>query len=328
MSPTRRVQIGLSLLAIVIAVGTLGYVVIERANPIDALYMVMITVSTVGFSEVFPLDAAGRMLTIGIIISGVGTSFYTIGAGFELLFLLRDRRRQMSIIREIDHLDGHIILCGYGRVGQGAAERLRERKAEVVILETDQERYESAIEDGFRAIEGDATSNRVLSEAGIERARAVIACVSEDSDNLVITLSAKALAANVMVVSRATDPEVESKLKLAGADRVVAPQAVGAERLAALTLQPALTDFFDVVVGGRAVEFLVEEIDVTDKSSVNGLSIRESRIREASGALILAVEDRNRTMLVNPDPELVLTAGQKVICVGTRAQVEAAAQML
>lgn len=328
MSPTRRVQIGLSLLAIVVVVGTVGYVVIEGAHPVDALYMVMITISTVGFSEVFPLDAAGRLLTIGIIVSGVGTSFYTIGAGFELLFLFRDRRRQMSIMRQIDHLSGHVILCGYGRVGQGTAQRLKQRRAAVVVVEIDRSRYEAALEDGFRAVEGDATSNRVLSEAGIERARAVIACVSEDSDNLVITLSAKALAANVMVVSRATDPEVESKLKLAGADRVVAPQAVGAERLAALTLQPALTDFFDVVVGGRAVEFLVEEIDVTEQSSVNGLSIRDSRIREASGALILAVEDRNRTMLVNPDPELVLKAGQKIICVGTKAQVDAAALML
>ncbi|MGA7272096.1 MAG: potassium channel protein [Acidimicrobiia bacterium] len=328
MSPSRRVKIGLTLLAIVIAVGTLGYVIIERANPIDALYMVMITISTVGFTEVFPLDTAGRLLTIGVIVSGVGTSFYTIGAGFEALFLLRDRRREMSIMREIHHLDNHVILCGYGRVGQGTAERLKERRAEVVIIEIDRGRYEAAIEDGFRAIEGDATANRILSEAGIERARSVIACVSEDSDNLVITLSAKALAPQVLVVSRATDPEVESKLKLAGADRVVAPQAVGADRLAALTLQPALTDFFDVVVGGRAVEFLVEEIDVTDQSSVAGLSIRDSKIREASGALILAVEDRNRTMLVNPDPELVLTAGQKIICVGTKAQVDAASQML
>lgn len=328
MSPSRRLRIGLVLLAFVIVVGAIGYVVIEGAGVVDAIYMVVITITTVGFNEVFELHTAGRLWTIGIIASGVGTSFYTIGAGFELLFLLGGGRRQMRIMREIDQLEGHMILCGFGRVGEGTAQRLHERRARVVVIETDRDRYEAALEHGFLAVEGDATSNRVLEEAGIERARAVIACVSEDSDNLVITLSAKALAPGVMVVSRASDLESESKLKLAGADRVVAPQTVGAERLAALTLQPALTDFFDVIVGGRAVEFLVEEIEVTPRSAVEGRSIRESAIRETSGALILAVEDADRTMLVNPDPELILRAGQKLICVGTKIQVDAAAAMV
>lgn len=328
MSPRRRLLVGLGLLATVVVVGIVGYMIIEDAGLADALFMVVITITTVGFREVFDLSPTGQLWTIALIASGVGTAFYTFGAGFELLFLFGDRRREMRMMREIDRLHDHIILCGYGRVGQGTAERLEERRAEVVVIENDRDRYEASVEDGFLAIEGDATANRVLEEAGLDRARAVIACVSDDSDNLVITLSAKALAPSVMVVSRATDPESESKLKLAGADRVVAPQAVGAERLAALTLQPALTDFFDVIVGGRAVEFLVEEIEVTPDSSVEGKSIRDSAIRENSGALILAVEDADRTMLVNPDPELILKAGQKVICVGTKNQVEAALAML
>lgn len=328
MSPRRRLLLGVVLLSTVVVIGTIGYVIIEGAGLADALFMVVITITTVGFNEVFELSATGQIWTIALIASGVGTAFYTFGAGFELLFLLGNRRREMRMMREIDHLHGHIILCGYGRVGKGTAERLKERRADIVVVENDRDRYEAAVEDGFWAIEGDATSNRILEEAGLDRARAVIACVSEDSDNLVITLSAKALEPSVMVVSRAADPEAESKLKLAGADRVVAPQAVGAERLAALTLQPALTDFFDVIVGGRAVEFLVEEIEVTPNSSVEGMSIRDSAIRENSGALILAVEDADRTMLVNPDPELILRAGQKVICVGTKNQVDAALAML
>lgn len=328
MSPRRRLLLGVVLLSTVVVIGTIGYVIIEGAGLADALFMVVITITTVGFNEVFELSATGQIWTIALIASGVGTAFYTFGAGFELLFLLGNRRREMRMMREIDHLHGHIILCGYGRVGKGTAERLKERRADIVVVENDRDRYEAAVEDGFWAIEGDATSNRILEEAGLDRARAVIACVSEDSDNLVITLSAKALEPSVMVVSRAADPEAESKLKLAGADRVVAPQAVGAERLAALTLQPALTDFFDVIVGGRAVEFLVEEIEVTPNSSVEGMSIRDSAIRENSGALILAVEDADGTMLVNPDPELILRAGQKVICVGTKNQVDAALAML
>ena len=327
MEPVGRVRIGIAALVAVTVIGAIGYVVIADVSFVDAIYMVVITVTTVGFAEVFDLDAVGRMWTVAIIISGVGTVFYTIGAGFEQLFLLGGRRRRIRIMHSIDHLSGHIILCGYGRVGRGTAEKLQNRRADVVVVDADPDRYDAAVADGFAAILGDATHNSVLESAGIHNARSVVACVSEDSDNLVISLSAKALVPDIMVVSRATEPESESKLKLAGADRVVTPQAVGADRLAALTLQPALTDFFDIVVGGHPVEFQVEEIEVTADSAVKGRSIRASSIREASGALILAVEDANRTMLVNPDPDLVLTPGCKVICVGTKGQIEAAASL-
>lgn len=314
-------------MAAIVVIGTVGYIVIAGLSPLDALYMVMITVTTVGFAEIGELEAAGRLWTIVVIVAGVGTSFYTVGAGFEHLFLLGGRRKRIRIMSNIDHLTGHVILCGYGRVGRGTAEKLRNSRAEVVVLDSDPDRYQMATEDGFDALLGDATHNQLLERAGIHRARSLVACVSEDSDNLVISLSAKALVPDIMVVARATEPESEPKLKLAGADRVVTPQEVGADRLAALTLQPSLTDFFDVVVGGHPVEFQVEEFEVGEGAEVLGASIRGSAIREATGALILAVEDAERTMLVNPDPDLVLQSGYKVICVGTKTQIEAAADL-
>lgn len=328
MDPVRRLRLGIVLLVAVITVGAFGYVVVADVSFFVGLYMVAITITTVGFGEVSEFDTAARVWTLVVMAAGLGTAFYTAGVGFEHIFILRERRRRTQAAKVIDQLSDHIIVCGYGRVGQGTAERLVEQGADVVIIEANEIRFKNAVDEGLLAIAGDATSNQVLEDAGIGRARALVACVSKDSDNLVIVLSAKAIAPDTLVVSRATDQESEPKLKLAGADRVVAPQAVGSERLAALALQPALTDFFDIVVGGRAVEFLVEEIEVVPGSTVDGLTIRDSAIRETSGALILAVEDEARTMLVNPDPELVLRPGQKVVCIGTRAQVDSAGSLL
>lgn len=316
------------MLAAVVVVGTLGYMLIEGVPPFDAFYMVAITVSTVGFQEEFVLSDAGRAWTIVIIVSGIGVVFYTAAASIEYLIELGGIRRKRIMHREISKLHDHVIVCGYGRVGRGTWTTLHERRVPVVTIELDADRAEAARANGANVIHGDATHNDVLELAGIHSAASLIACVADDSDNLVIALSAKSLRTDLRVICRATEMESERKLRLAGADAVVAPQAVGAERLAMMALQPELAQIFDVVVHGAPVEFRVEELDIEPDCAVAGRTIRDSGIREGSGALILALEGGDETIVVNPGPNQPLMTGDRLVVVGTKEQVDKAAEML
>ncbi len=321
MSSISRVRAGAFLLASIVVVAVIGYMILEQVSPFQALYMTVITISTVGYGEEFVLSQGGKLFTLGVIIVGVGTGLYTAGAALEVALENLGGRRNRRMERQIAALEDHFIVCGFGRVGRGTWEALLERRAEVVVVEQDEDRAEDAREAGVLVVEGDATHNDTLEAAGIQRARALVACVRGDSDNLVIVLSAKALRPDLLVVSRATEMEWRGKLLLAGADRVVAPQQVGADRLAALALQPALAEFLDLVVSGRMVEFRIEEVRVGSDSDVANKTLRDALIRERSGALILAIETTQDRLLINPDPDLVLLPGQLVVGIGTDEQV-------
>lgn len=328
MSAQRRIRFGAGILAFIVIVGSAGYVALEGASFFDATYMVLITITTVGFGEVFPLSTVGRVWTAFVMVSGFGVALYTAFASFEYLVDLSEVRRRRLMQSEIGELNNHVILCGWGRVGRGTWNALKAIDADVVLIESDPDRADAAEAAGALVIRGDATHNDVLELAGIQSAQSLIACVADDSDNLVIALSAKALRADLRVVCRATELESERKFRLAGADAVVAPQAVGAERLALMALQPELAQIFDVVVDGSPVEFHVEELDIEVDSGVAGKTVRDSNIRQDTGALILAVEGEKEKILINPGPELRLAVGDRLVVVGTKEQVARAADMM
>ena len=314
-------------LLILIAVGTVSYIVVEQASVLDALFMVLITITTVGYGEVFELSDGGRIVTIAIMLTGVGLLFYTAIAAIERLLDLGVERQRSRTRKLISQYRDHVILCGFGRVGRGVYTSLRQRGEQVVVIERNPDDVDAAESDGVTIVPGDATMNDTLEAAGIRRARALVACVTDDSDNLVIILSARSLNPGIHLVSRASEQESESKLRLAGADSVVSPQVVGSERIAAMTVEQHLTEIFDVFVGGRSVEFNVEELQVDAAAPVVGMSISEAQIREKTGALILAVEDTERKVLHAPGPEHVFLPDTGVIVVGTATQVEAAAKL-
>jgi voltage-gated potassium channel len=322
------VRFGLTVLAATVLVGTLGYMIIEGASAFDSFYMVLITITSVGFAEVFELSDMGRVWTLVVLGVGFGVALYTAVASIEALVDFSEDRKRRRVQNQVAKLTGHVIVCGFGRVGRGTWHALTNKGVDVVVIESDNERVEAARAADAYVIRGDATHNDVLELAGVHEAIALIACVADDSDNLVIALSVKALTPNLRVICRATEPESERKLRLAGADAVVAPQAVGAERLALLALQPELAQIFDVVVGGRPVEFHVEELDVAPSCSVDGRTIGECGIRQQSGALILAVETPGETTVVNPGADVVLNAGNRLIVVGTKDQVDRASKLL
>ena len=328
MSRRRQIVFGVGLLAIVMVVGTIGYVIIEGVPLFDALYMVAITVSTVGFEEVFPLSGTGQVWTVVIIAMGIGVVLYTAAASIEYVVDLGEVRKNRKMEKDVSRLSDHVIVCGFGRVGHGTWTALRSRDVPVVVIESDSDRVEQAMAAGALVIRGDATHNDVLELAGIHSAQSLIACVADDSDNLVIALSVKSLRNDVRVICRATEPESERKLRLAGADAVVAPQAVGAERLALMAQQPELAQIFDIMVNGSPVEFRVEELDIAPDCVMAGKTIMDSGIRQETGALILAVEGGDETVMINPGPNVRLTPGERLVVVGTKDQVNRAADLL
>ena len=318
-------RVGLVVLVGVMVVGSIGYVVFFDLSAVDAMYMSLITATTVGFSEIGgPYGPAARVWTAAILILGMGAALYSAFSGLEYAIetLVGGRRAKRQMSSKIERVSDHIILCGFGRVGRTTYRVLERESAEVVVVDVNHEKVENATLSGALAIEGNATHDDVLEAAGIGRARVVIPAVATDTDNLVITLSAKARNPDVLVVARAIDEETESKLFRAGADRVVAPQLVGGERLATLALNPNLAEFIDLVVSGRTVEFRVEEIIVAEDSEIAGRSLRDIDLRNRAGALVLAVGNLPDRLELNPSPGHVFSPGQLVIGVGTEEQLD------
>jgi voltage-gated potassium channel len=323
MTGLARIRIGAAILVTVVIVGTVGFVLVEHASVLESLYMVIITISTVGFSEVIGLSSAGRVLTMILIIVGVGTLFFTAAAVLEMAVENISERRRSHVEHAIGRLSGHTIICGWGRVGRGVWEIHHERGVASVVIERDQSTVGAARAAGALVVEGNATHDETLERAGIERAGALVAAVNSDSDNLVIVLSARAIHKDLVVVARASDLEAEHKLLLAGATQAVSPQSVGARRLASLVIQPELTDFIDLVARRGPVEYRVQRVPVLDGSEVANLTLREAELRQRSGAMVLAVEAADTGELsFNPDPSVVLRAGDILVGVGLPGQLE------
>ena len=322
MSPNSRVRIGASLLGSIVVGGTIGYVIIEGVSWFDSFYMVVVTITTVGFSEVIELSTVGRSMTIGLMLIGVGAAVYTVGAALEMAIENLGERRTVRMSRVIDSLSDHYIVCGFGKVGSATWDYIHRRTEKVVVIENNPDLAENARSEGAMVVEGDATHNDILESAGIRRARSLIACVRDDSDNLVIVLSAKSIQPDLLVISRATEPESVGKLGLAGADRIVSPQTVGARRIAAMALDPNLARFVDLVVEGDTVELRIEQVTIPVGSPLAGSTLRTSRIRERSGATIVAIEAGANGVQLNPDPDRELTQGDVLVALGTHEHID------
>jgi voltage-gated potassium channel len=321
MNDWRRLRLALAMLTGVFVVGTIGYVILGFST-LDAVYQTVTTVATVGFREVQPLDDAGKIFTIVLILVGVGTALYTFSVVLEMLFeghlLALFGRRRME--KQIDAMQGHVIVCGWGRVGRAIAEELTAAGTELVVVDVDTTRLAEA---ELPAVVGDATDDPVLVAAGLHRARALVAALDSDAGNLFVTLSARSLRPDVFIVARARVEETEEKLRRAGADRVVNPQSIGGARIAAFVLQPHVTEFLDVVMHDRGLEFRLVEVPVPRDSSVVGRSIREAHIRDRTGALVLALREEHGRFNTNPSPETTIRAGHVLIAIGTPTELEA-----
>lgn len=321
MNSARRLLWGISALATIITIGVIGYTVIEGWPFLEALYMTIITITTVGYAEVHPLSAGGQVFTIFLIISGVGGALYTVSGIIEYIIegnigpTLGKRRMR----NRISKLKGHFILCGFGRVGESVAHAFHEEGALFVVIDNSPSRIERLEQSEYLYLEGDATRDEVLKEAGVERARGLVATLGSDADNTYITLSGRALSPEIFIESRASSEQAETKLKNAGADRIVSPSRIGARRMAMLAMRPKVVDFIDTIIRHHGPELQMENIAIEGGSPLAGQTVNE--IRQCSTANILAINKKNGTLLANPSGEEKISVGDSLIIMGTREQL-------
>ena len=311
-----------ALLLGVLAVGTAGYLVLGLA-PLDALYQSVTTVTTVGFREVGEPTAAFQWFTIFLVLLGVGAVLYALGVLLEALVegRISERFGRRRMERQLAVLEAHVVVCGWGRVGQAIGATLRGGDSPtIVVVERDVERAASI--DGF-VVDGDATDDSVLRRAGVERCRALVVALPEDAANVYVTLSARRLRPDLFIVARAHVDTAEALLIQAGAARVVNPQAIGGARMAALIDQPHVADFLDVAMHNADLQFRLSELMVARGSPVAGRSLRDAHLRDATGALVLAVRSSDGAFRTNPDPSDVMEAGEVLIAIGTETQLAA-----
>ena len=325
MGNRRRIVLGLSIIGPVVVLGAVGYMIVEDLSLLDAIYLVVITISTTGFSEPEGgFSAEGRVITIWLIVIGVSAAVYA-GSGvldFVLDALAGDRRRQQREADVISKLNDHIIVCGYGRVGRRVYDLVTADGYDAVVLDMAEERVEEPRERGVPVIHGDAGRDEFLEAAGIDGAQGVAACVGADAGNLAIVLSARARRPDIFVAARGGDAESQRKLRLAGADRVVAPEAAGAERLARLVSHRELTEFVEIAAGDTRLEFEIDELPVAAKAAFAGGSLGDSRIRSDCGVLVLAIHHADGVISAPPTAATKIRAGDVLISLGTSDQLD------
>ncbi len=320
----RRVWTAFLALGVICVLGVLGYMVFEGWSFMDALYMTVITVTTVGYREVHELDTTGRLWTIALLITGVGTLFYAAVSSVELAVEGAVRgyfgRRRMRA--EITKLNGHYILCGFGRVGRQVAREFALDGVPFVVVDNDPGRVEDCLSEGYLAMLGEASDDAVLEEAGIRRAKGLVAAVDSDADNVFVVLSARKMNPSLHIVARASSDESAAKLEIAGADRTLSPYAVGGRRLASLATQPLIVDFLDIVTRGRkGIEFRLEEFGVPKESPLANRTIGELKIGDKTGAMILAILSKEGRFDTTPSAKEPIRPGDTLIVLGTREQV-------
>jgi len=315
----RQLVITLGALTLVLLVGTIGYILLG-VGPLDALYATVFTVTTVGFKEIETFGPGEKIFTIGLMLVGTGTVLYALTLLMASVVeghvgSLMGRRRMQ---REIDGLSGQAIVCGYGRVGKAAAHELARSGQDVVVVEVNEERLTGC---PYLSVLGNASSDAVLRQAGVERAATLVATLDNDADSLYVTLSSRALNDKLLVIARARTDDAEKKFTLAGADRVVNPQRLGGDRIAAFALQPHVVDFLDVAMHDAGMEFRLEDVEVHDGATLAGSTVRATREREGGGALLLALRGSDGQFVNNPPPDRILEPGDVLIVVGTVAQL-------
>lgn len=315
----QRLRLATALVGLVLVLGSVGYWILGM-TPLDAAYQTVTTVFTVGFREVEPFSPAEQAYTIGLIVVGVGLVLYTFTLVVQLVVEGEIKqmvgRRRMD--KQIADMRGHVVLCGWGRVGRAVAADLVEAGHQVVVIDSDTERLADC---GHRMVVGDATLDDTLRTAGIERADALVAALADDAANLFVTLSGRTINPRLFIVARARQDDSVAKLQRAGADRVVNPQQLGAARMASFVVRPHVAEFIDVVMHERSMEFRMQEVPVPMESSLVGTTLADADLRERTGVLVLAVRDGHGTFASNPPPDTVLHAGDVIIAVGTEVDL-------
>jgi voltage-gated potassium channel len=296
----------------------------------DAFYMTMITISTVGFSEIKTLSTAGRILTILIISTGITIGAYTIGTLLRM-FIEGEFGRifgRRKLERNISAMQGHFIICGFGRIGSIICMELKADSIPFIIIEEDTTKNEALEKLGYLYINMDATSEEALMKAGIMSAKGLVTAVRSDANNVFITLTAKDLRPDIFVLSRASDVKNEAKLIKAGASRVVSPYLLGGRRMAEVLKRPTVVDFIDIAMANRKLGLAMEEARVGDRSTLVGKNLIDSHLRQNYGVIIVAIKKTSGEMIYNPLPSEKLDAGDTIVVIGKKEDLKRMSEIM
>ena len=314
-------SLALALLVAVILAGTAGYAEIEHWSWFDALYVTITTITTIGGGEPRPLDVAGKWLTIGLVAIGFGVLTYTLLRLFsytlegKLGSLVVERRMR----RRVEGMTGHYILCGFGRVGREIARAFTDEGIDFVIIDIKPESLERAAAAGYKTISGDAADAATLRAAGVERARGLVAAVDSDEINIYVTLSARVLNPSLFIVARANRDDAASKLRLAGATRIISPYQIGGRRMAGLAMRPTAVEFVDTVLFAQNSQLILEYFAVAEASPWIGKRL-EALAPDAGEVIVLALK-RGGSMMFRPDPGTPLRASDEIVAAGSPAGI-------
>lgn len=319
--PWRRFQLGLGLLATLLALGTTGYIIIGL-SPFEALYQTGITVTTVGYTEVGPadkIDTTYRVFTLVLVLVGASTVLYVVSVLIDTLVegRLNDGFRRRRMLKQADKMADHLIVVGYGRVGRAICNHAARLGTPTVVVDL----VASDTEDPPMVV-GDANEDETLLAAGIERAQSLVAALGSDADNLSLTLTARSLRSDLLIIARADDPAQERKFQRAGADRVVNPYEVGGTRMAAVALQPHATGFLQRVLSDGTYDTELYEVTVQSGSALDGITLQETT-DSADRALVVALQRDDGSYMSHPTATTRLAAGDTLIVLGSKAQLEA-----
>jgi voltage-gated potassium channel len=314
-----------ALLVAILAGGTVGYMLIEGWNAWDAFYMTVTTVATVGFSEVHPLSARGRMFTVALIFSGVGTAFYTATLVATIIVEggLHRRLERRRAARMLEQIKDHFIVCGYGRIGSIIAAELHQQGVAVAVIERDPARVRQAVDRGWVALEADASREEVLAKAGIHRARGLIAAVGTDAENVFTVLTARVMRPDLFIIARVESDDAEHKLRRAGADRVISPYQIGATQIVQTALRPAVVDFFHLATSSDRLDLSMEQVHIKNDSPLANQTIVDAGIRQKFGVIVVGIKRAGGGMDFNPAPEAVMRPGDELVVLGRTESVKA-----
>lgn len=327
---SRRLALIALAVAVTLAGGTLGFVLIEHYPVFDAFYMTLTTVTTVGYGEIRTLSQAGRIFNSFVILFGVITMLLAVGAMTQTVIELELNQYfgKRRIKNMIDNLDNHIILCGFGRVGRGAASEMQRAKIPFVVLDKSPDRVERAIKSGMLAALADASRDDMLREAGIERAKGLIATLASDADNLFVILTAKTLNPKLQLSARVAEESSELKMRRAGADFVFAPYDSTGHRMAQALIKPHVLQFLDSTTRNMGLEAAIEQIQVGSGSPYVGKTLAEMHLRHETGVIVLAIRRPNGEMRFNPPAENTIQGGDYLIAMGESQGLEKLERML
>lgn len=328
MNGKHQVKIILMVFIMLMIIGTIGYSGLLNVSILDSLYMTFMSIF--GYPEMKNMNPVAKVFSMLILTLGVGIGGYTVGIIIDIIIegKIRDSWRHKIMEKKMAKLQDHYILCGVGEIGEVIVDEFKQHKLDFIVIERNENKYEELVEEGVFVILGDATEEKVLEEAQIERAKGFISCLSKDADNIVTVLTARQMNADLYIVSRAISPNAPSKLKRAGANHIISPNEIGGRRMAAQIMKPSIVSFLDVITRIEDIELDLEGIMIYKNGQLVGKRITDIRIPEKTGLIILGIQKHDsEDILFNPKSDEILEEGDALLVLASTLQVQRLREM-